>query len=362
MATDLNRRGFLAAGSAALAGIATRGWAAASGPFFVSAANDDTYRTFLLGLTAQGEELFRIPVPTRGHAATVHPHRAELVAFARRPGRYAMVIDASDGRVAATLPAHEGRHFYGHGAFTADGVYLLTTENDYDAPAGRIGVWDASDGYRRVDELPSGGIGPHEILRLGDGFVVANGGIQTHPAFERAKLNLPEMRPNLTYLHPDGRLDEIVEPPAGMRQNSIRHVAVTQAGDVAVAMQWFGNPLKPTPLVAMHHRGETLRYLDHPAMGRMMHFADSLALSGNGSEIGVTGPRGDHVLFFDAATGAPKGSADLELASGIAPFGSGLVISRAGGLSVGGSAGLAPAPVGADLVFDNHLVAVAPQA
>ncbi|WP_158972046.1 DUF1513 domain-containing protein [Chachezhania sediminis] len=355
----MDRRGFLAAGSAVLAGLATKGWAAAGAPLFVSAANDGDYATFIVGLDGTGAEVFRIPVPARGHAAAAHPQRAELIAFPRRPGTVAQVIDCTTGRVQAELPAPEGRHFYGHGAFTPDGKWLLTTENDYDAPAGRVGVWDVAAGYRRVDEMTSGGIGPHEILRLRDGrFVVANGGIQTHPAFERAKLNLPNIRPNLTYLHPDGTLAEVVEPPVEMRPNSIRHVAETPDGQVVLAMQWFGNPMQIVPLAAIHRKGDDLRYLPHPETARMQQFADSLAVSGDGHEIAVTGPRGNHVLFYDAATGAAKGSVDLKLASGVAPFGDGVVISRAGGLSVGNSTGLKPAATAWDLVFDNHLVAI----
>ena len=51
------------------------------------------------------------------------------MAFARRPGTFALVIDCAEGREVARLHTPEGRHFYGHGAFTPDGGLLFTTEN-----------------------------------------------------------------------------------------------------------------------------------------------------------------------------------------------------------------------------------------
>ncbi|HBM41824.1 MAG TPA: DUF1513 domain-containing protein, partial [Sulfitobacter sp.] len=59
----------------------------------------------------------------------------------------------------------------------------------------------------------------------GDTLVVANGGIDTHPDSGRAKLNIPTMRPNLTYIN-DRRILEQIELPHDMHRNSIRHLAV----------------------------------------------------------------------------------------------------------------------------------------
>ncbi len=53
----------------------------------------------LHGLTAQGDSLFQIGLPARGHAAAAHPTQALAVAFARRPGTFALVIDCLSGLV-----------------------------------------------------------------------------------------------------------------------------------------------------------------------------------------------------------------------------------------------------------------------
>ncbi|MCY4309047.1 MAG: DUF1513 domain-containing protein [Rhodobacteraceae bacterium] len=73
---------------------------------------------------------------------------------------------------------HQSTIFFGHGIFSADGSLMFTTENDYEVAAGRIGIWDTRNGYHRVGEIGSGGIGPHDIKYISEQeiLVVANGG------------------------------------------------------------------------------------------------------------------------------------------------------------------------------------------
>jgi hypothetical protein len=258
MATErITRRSFLAGAGTGLAISLAPGasWAEIGGPAYLAAARDAAGDYRLIGLDHGGAALFDLPLPDRGHAAAAHPHRAEAVFFARRPGTFALVVDCGAGRIAVRLEAPAGRHFYGHGAFSADGRTLFTTENDFFAGAGRIGVWDAGAGYARLGEVASGGIGPHEIVLMPDGetLAVANGGIQTHPDTGREKLNLATMAPNLTYLRArDGSPVATVEPPPELRLNSLRHLAVAPDGLVAVAAQWEGAPEDGVPLLALH--------------------------------------------------------------------------------------------------------------
>lgn len=198
---------------------------------------------------------FEIPLPARGHAAAAHPSRPQAVAFARRPGTFALVIDCASGRLLSTLACPEGRHFYGHGAYSRAGDLLYTTENDFTKGTGRIGIWDVAAGYARVGEIASGGIGPHDIRRLpgSDTLIVANGGIDTHPDSGRAKLNIPTMAPNLTYIEAE-RIVEQAALPSALHKNSIRHLAVGPGGEVALGMQWQSEtPVEA--LVGLHRRG-----------------------------------------------------------------------------------------------------------
>ncbi|MEX0365976.1 MAG: DUF1513 domain-containing protein, partial [Ruegeria sp.] len=242
------RRAFLA--GLAATGLAPRAsWAELGAPDFLSAAlfPDGSYR--LAGLRPTGEILFSLPLPARGHAAAAHPHRAEAVAFARRPGTFALVIDCATGQELAHLTAPEGRHFYGHGTFSPDGRLLFTTENDYEAGTGIIGLWDAAKGYTRLGEFSSGWVGPHDMTLMPDGdtLVIANGGIETHPDTGRAKLNLPVMRPNLTYLRLTRPVLDQIEHPGPLHKNSIRHLTPRADRPVRFAIQWQGATPPPPP-------------------------------------------------------------------------------------------------------------------
>ncbi len=106
-----------------------------------------------------------------------------------------------------TTPAN--RHFYGHGVFSRDGRLLYATEHDNETRAGLIGVYNATGGYKRIGEMPTYGIGPHEVILLSDGktLAVANGGIETHIETGREKLNLSSMQPSLAFIDStNGRL------------------------------------------------------------------------------------------------------------------------------------------------------------
>ena len=79
------------------------------------------------------------------------------------------MIDCVTGAELARLTPPEGRQFNGHGAFSADGTRLYTSEVVAEGSAGRVGVWDVRAGYQRIGEWDSRGIGPHELRLLPDG-------------------------------------------------------------------------------------------------------------------------------------------------------------------------------------------------
>lgn len=349
------RRGFLAAFAAALT-LPRLSWADAGNPAFLAAAKQGE-GFVLCGLSADGQAVFTIPLPARGHAAAAHPARPEAVAFARRPGTFALVIDCARGDIAHRLTPPEGRQFNGHGAFSADGARLFTSEVVAETSEGRIGVWDAAQGYARIDEWPSHGIGPHELRRMADGtLVVANGGIQTDPT-DRRKLNLDTMRPNLTYLSADGALLDQVTLHPDLHQLSIRHLALGPDGAVACALQWEGDPAEPVPLLALHRPGQPVAMCPAPERDAwaMRGYAGSIALGGG--RIALTSPPGGVVQVFDTDGGFIQTIRRMD-ASGVAPLADGLMVTDGTGwISRVGPRGLIPLERH-DLAWDNHLVAL----
>lgn len=332
-------------------------WADAGSPRYLTAALHASGAYRLCGLSAMGAMLFSLPLPARGHAAAAHPTRPEAIAFARRPGTFALVVDCGQGRVTGRLTAPADRHFYGHGTFSRDGSRLFTTENDLETLEGRIGIWETQD-YTRIGDFASGGIGPHDLRRMpgSDVLVVANGGIETHPESGRAKLNLPTMQSNLALLGPDGAVRDVYEVPHLMRLNSLRHLAIRTDGVIAAALQWQGDPFDTQPLLALIADGG-VRFLE-PDLGthaRFKGYAGSVAFSGDGAQVAITSPRGGVLASFDVKTGRHQTTVTAADVCGVAPASAGFIHSTGTG-SIGWLNETQQPIAHAMHSFDNHIV------
>lgn len=351
------RRSFIANVLAAAA-VPRIGWAAVGNPAYLAAAREPDGRFALSGLSEDGIETFRVPLPSRGHAGAGHPIRAEAVAFARRPGTYALVIDCAIGTVRAQLTPPEGRQFNGHGVFAESGAILFTVEQDRESSAGVIGIWDVESGYVQTGEISSHGIGPHDLRLMPDGqtLVVANGGIATDPT-DRTKLNLDTMQPNLSYLDFDGVLLEKVELAPGLRQNSIRHLATRADGLVGFAMQWEGETGAAPPLLGLHRRSDEPILVAAPFADElaMEGYSGSIAFNGNGEDIAITSPRNGRLHRF-STTGAFLGPLSRSDICGLAPHQNGFIASDGLGGLIAVTEGL-PRPLSRNNVaWDNHIV------
>ncbi len=354
----IGRRHFLV-GLSASATLPLPGWAGAGSPAFVTAGRDKAGRYLLAGIDGQGAVVFTHPLPGRGHAAAAHPHRSLVVAFARRPGTFAHVINCATGRMVAQIPAVEGRHFYGHGVFSGDGNRLYTTENHLETTNGVIGVWDTAS-YTRIGEFSTHGIGPHDVMLSPDGqtLIVANGGIETHPDSGRSKLNIPMMEPNLAYLGHDGTIQEIVTLPHTLHKNSIRHLAQRADGLVAFAMQWEGAGTEHPPLLGLHERGRAPRLLSAPHQPEMKGYAGSIAFSGTGAQVAITSPRGNVAHVFDVATGTLTHRVEATDICGLGKVRDGFAFTTGRGV-VGQSKGQRNETLARhDIQWDNHLIPI----
>jgi hypothetical protein len=336
-------------------------WASVGNPIAVSAAMllDGSYA--LVGLSNSGQITFSVPLPARGHAAAAHPHHAEIVAIARRPGTFAKVIDCANGTVRQTLTAPPGRHFFGHGTFSTDGHLLFTTENAFESGAGCIGVWDRSLGYQRVGEFSSGGIGPHEIQKLpNDRLAVANGGIRTHPNSGREKLNLDTMRSNLTILTLEGVILDRAHVPADQHLNSLRHIAVQSGGAIACGFQWQGDPFETPPLLALYHGNSALQecQFTETLLRKLDGYIGSVGTHGQDGFV-ASSPRGNRVFVVDKQGEVQTAQRAMDVC-GVARSTAtqSLITDGTGRVYSLGVSGLRTRAHHA-IAFDNHLVAIA---
>lgn len=350
----------LLAGLAAATALPRAGWADVGNPTHLTAAKDPDGTYALYGLRRDATFAFRVPLPARGHAAAAHPTRAEGVAFARRPGTFALVLDCATGSVLHRLSAPEGRHFYGHGAFSASGDRLFTTENDIKTGQGRIGIWSRAAGYARIGEFASGGIGPHEILRIPgtNHLAIANGGIRTHPDSGREKLNLDTMRPNLTIVGEDGQVQDVADVTREMHQNSLRHIAARADGLIACAFQWQGDVFAaPSPL-ALYRTGGSLDFVEEGGhLGRTFAgYAGSVAFSAPGDSVAITSPRAGIVAVVDVMQRSIRQYRQADIC-GVSGDHDGIFATD----GIGGVHRLTAQHrrlVRHDLAFDNHLIRI----
>ncbi|WP_282096696.1 DUF1513 domain-containing protein [Epibacterium ulvae] len=355
-----SRRSFLA-GLVAASAWPLPTWADLGSPAFLSAGRAPSGQDMVAGLDLQGNALFQQVLPGRGHAVCAHPRLPHIIAFARRPGRFAHVLDCRTGKTLAHLQPPDGYHFYGHGCFSTDGTRLFTTENDYENARGVIGVWSVQDSYQRIGSFSSGGIGPHDMAGLpGGSFVVANGGIETHPDTGRSKLNLATMQSNLSYLSEEGVLQDQITLSSDFRLNSIRHLDIAPDGTVAFAMQWQGDIGSDLPLAGLHKAGTPARLLaeDDVRWREMKGYGGSIAFDHGGTHLAITSPRGNRLLILDTASDSIQVEHLLPDVCGIAPQAQGWCATSGTGQILTIEAAQATLLKQTQFQWDNHLVAL----
>ena len=306
-----------------------------------------------------GALISTVDLPERGHDITFSPSTGQGVVFARQPGTFAVIFDPSGHTEPRTLASIEGRHFFGHGAFSPDGKLLYATENDFESARGVIGVYDVAGGYTRVGEFSTYGTGPHEMLLMPDGetLVVANGGIETHPDYGRAELNLGTMDPSVAFIERrSGALIGQLRLAAGLHKLSIRHMALDHRGRVWFGCQFRGAAGERPQLVGYATRDGEIRLVELPEtiLPNMRNYIGSVAASADGGLIGVSSPEGNTILAIDADRAAVVAALDMRNVCGVAPDGAGLMASSGEG-ELRGLAGSEALPTTFELNFDNHL-------
>ncbi|WP_454853548.1 DUF1513 domain-containing protein [Rhizobium binxianense] len=306
-------------------------------------------------VTERGEIVDRVALPARAHGMAFSPAIGRTVAFARRPGTFAMIFDPWNKGEPIVITSPEGRHFYGHGAFSPDGRLLYASENDFDGNRGMIGLYDATNRFARIGEYETYGVGPHDMTVSDNGrmLVVANGGIETHPDFGRTKLNLGSMQPSLALIDAaTGALIEKHALPPQWSAVSTRHVDVDGDGRIWFACQYEGHRNDLPPLVGHFAGGEELSFVDLPdeTTRRLANYVGAIAVNRRDGLVGVTSPKGGASVVIDTRTGKVLREESLPDAAGIAPAAQGFAVSSYDGDFLS---------TRSDVAWDQHIVRIA---
>ncbi|MBV2123483.1 MAG: DUF1513 domain-containing protein, partial [Candidatus Thiodiazotropha sp. (ex Ctena orbiculata)] len=297
---------------------------ASNSNIWLSAQGDAPERYSLSWFDSSRHAKIDIPAGFRGHGVSLRPHGRVALMFARRPGTLAIEVDLQNKAYRQAFECKQKRHLFGHGCFSADGKLLFTTEADLDTGQGLIVIRDADDDYRMLDEIPSYGIGPHELKLLNDGrtLVVANGGILTHPDSGRKKLNLDSMASNLCYIDTvSGK--QLSRHRVEEAKSSIRHLDVADDDTVAFAMQFQRSAAahqRPVALAASHRLGTPIRLFEapEPLLMRMNDYMGSVVINNLSRVAGFTSPKGSVAVFWHLEQGSLLGYHRLHDVCGIA--------------------------------------------
>jgi hypothetical protein len=328
----------MAWGTALLGRLNLGGWSlwpsSRQAPLLLSARDSADGGHLAVGYRLDGSEVFSTPVAQRCHAIVQHPRLPMALFVARRPGTECYSLDLRDGRLLQTLSSPANRHVYGHAVIHASGDWLYLTENDTSDPGrGVIGVYRLQgETWQRHAELPSHGIGPHELAWLPDGetLVVANGGIRTE-AESRVEMNLHAMQPSLVLMRRDGAL--ISQETLGQSMNSIRHLAVAADGTVLASQQFMGDAEELAELLAIKRPGQPFEAFPVAAaqLREMRHYTASVAVHSELRLVALTAPRADRLFIWDLDSAVLRLEAPLADCAGVAAVSEGFVVSSGQG-------------------------------
>lgn len=363
----IDRRSFLLSSAAALLSREALAENGCEGGIFASACREPSGKYAAVTYREGCGVRRRVALPARGHDLVQRPGTRECVVFARRPGTFAIAFSTDASVAPVEFQSKPDRHFFGHGTFSRDGRLLLTSENDFEAARGVIGVRDATDGYRQIGEFDAGGMEPHDLCLLSDGrtLVIANGGLETHLLSERENLNVATMDPSLIHLDIEtGDRLETHRLPSSLHKLSIRHLASARGDLVCFGCQHQGPPGEHPALIGFHKRGDTLRLLeaDTNAFRPMQNYVGSVAANAAGDLIAASSPRGGMAIIIDADARRVVAERRLDDVCGLAPrhVGSGFLMTSGSGAveswTRDGQVGVLLARE--DLAWDNHAIAI----
>lgn len=304
-------------------------------------------------LNERRELITEVELPGRGHAVIFDNNAKRAVAFARRPGNFALVFSTDKSAPAQTIIAAKGRHFYGHGVFSPTGDLLFASENDFEASVGKIGIYDATDNFKRLGEFESHGVGPHEIVLMPGGktLAIANGGIETHPEFGRAKLNLSTMQPSIVLL--DLATGELIEKhilPSNLSRLSIRHMAVTPDNSLIFGCQFEGPKSATPPLIGRCDPGGGIKIWPMEPDNLLANYTGSVAVTPDGKHAAISSSKGGVFIVIDATSGNLVKIVEMEGCGGLTHTKQDFIASSdRGRLMDEGATSQYP------FLFDNHL-------
>ena len=229
----------------------------------------------------------------------------KLIIISRRPENKFFVLDLKKLIISDTIIAPKGRHFYGHGVFSEETKLLYLTENNYKYPderSGSIGIYSPYKDFKRVGELPSYGIGPHELKVDNNGnLVVANGGILTHPDYPRVKLNITNIESNITIINKkNGLLKKTIKLPKKNKELSIRHIDIDLNENIYAGCQIYNRKSKEFLSTIFKYSLKNIEFFEFPKIFQSMNnYIGTVKFLGEQNFVIASFPRAGKVIVWE---------------------------------------------------------------
>ncbi len=262
----------------------------------LSSVTDKSGQHYVAALDQAGNIYYQLAIPERAHDSLYNTRKREAIYFGRSPSTSTYIVDVASRTMSTIIPASKDRHFYGHGVIDKTNRYLYVVENNTALNQGCIGIYDAEDNYKKIDEISSYGVGPHQIALLSDAktLVVANGGVLKDS--NNNMINRESFNSSLAYIDSqDGCL--FASYPSQFLGNSLRHLTIGKQDQVFVGAQSHSEYINP---LVFSHRGEDklspFIAEDYIWQGHNNYTA-SLAVCDD--TLVVSSPRGNALSFWD---------------------------------------------------------------
>lgn len=281
------------------------------GGAYADLADGKTSRHALAVLDWPGRKLGLIATHFLPHGIAIHPRSPWLVVAFEKIGPGCAVFDLKAGEVRQFIRPAAGRSFYGHGAFSADGTQLFSTETINANGEGRVGVRDAAS-YKVLGDFPTFGENPHDCQLVEEGrvLVITNGGGRAGQGD----------RPCVTWVDTGTRKLLRRQDIQGERHNA-GHLAITGAGALAVvsAPRAGLSDNEPGGVSLRSHAGDALQLLTDPSevTARMTGEALSVEIHEPSGTVAVTHPMGSMMTFWSLAGHTLVKRVDFERPRGV---------------------------------------------
>ncbi|HVI87402.1 MAG TPA: DUF1513 domain-containing protein [Dongiaceae bacterium] len=269
-------------------------------------------------LSAGGQVIGQTVLKMRAHEIALHPSKRICLATGRQPGRTSTMIDLVSGAPKFDLALDAAYEFNGHAVFLGAGEELVATEEHIETSIGRLSFYDGATGdWLRA--WSSHGIEPHEALVdvARKRVIVTNGGILQ-------RQSVGEVASSIVVLDlKDGTLIGKTELPEELNSLSMRHIALSAQGEVAVAMQDQDAQSDLRPLVGVMDTAGKLRFLDIPReiAETTRGYIGSVAIDTASRVTCATSPKGNVAMFWSLVDDRWLGTVRIPDGCGVAPAG-----------------------------------------